>query len=52
MSFKLKEQFYFHLEELVKFNSVTASYSKNKPFGEQIDLCLDKVLEIAQDISF
>ncbi|BCR19518.1 hypothetical protein BmHoA_00585 [Borrelia miyamotoi] len=52
MSFKLKEQFYFHLGELVKFNSVAASYSKNKPFGEQIDLCLDKVLEIAQDIGF
>ncbi|AJA58707.1 Sapep family Mn(2+)-dependent dipeptidase [Borrelia miyamotoi] len=52
MIFKLKEQFYFHLGELVKFNSVVDSYSKNKPFGEQIDLCLDKVLEIAQDIGF
>ena len=52
MSFKLKEQFYFHLEELIKFNSVLFFSLQNKPFGEQIDLCLDKVLEIAQDIGF
>lgn len=52
MGFKLKEQFYFHLGELIKFNSVNASALKGKPFGEQIDLCLDKVLEIAKDIGF
>ncbi|UPA10720.1 Sapep family Mn(2+)-dependent dipeptidase [Borrelia parkeri] len=52
MDFKLEKQFYFHLGELVKFNSVNASALKNRPFGEQIDLCLDKVLEIAKDIGF
>ncbi|AHH08546.1 Sapep family Mn(2+)-dependent dipeptidase [Borrelia anserina] len=52
MDFNLEKQFYFHLGELVKFNSVNAFASENKPFGEQIDLCLDKVLEIAQGIGF
>ncbi|AHH10754.1 Sapep family Mn(2+)-dependent dipeptidase [Borrelia coriaceae] len=52
MDFKLERQFYCHLGELIKFNSVNASASKNRPFGEQIDLCLDKVLEIAKDIGF
>ena len=52
MNFKLKEQFYFDLGELIKFNSVTGSPLENKPFGEQIDLCLDKVLEIARGIGF
>ncbi|AFI31358.1 Sapep family Mn(2+)-dependent dipeptidase [Borrelia crocidurae] len=52
MSFKLDKQFYFHLGELIKFNSVNAPALKSKPFGEQIDLCLDKVLEVARDIGF
>ncbi|QMU99337.1 Sapep family Mn(2+)-dependent dipeptidase [Borrelia sp. A-FGy1] len=52
MNFKLKEQFYFDLGELIKFNSITSFPLKNKPFGEQIDLCLDKVLAIAQGIGF
>ncbi|WP_024653467.1 Sapep family Mn(2+)-dependent dipeptidase [Borrelia persica] len=52
MSFKLDKQFYFHLGELIKFNSVNAPALKGKPFGSQIDLCLDKVLEIAKDIGF
>ncbi|AWG42937.1 Xaa-His dipeptidase [Candidatus Borreliella tachyglossi] len=52
MSFQLKEQFYFDLEKLIKFNSVNAAPLPNKPFGEQIDLCLDKVLEIAKTIGF
>ncbi|AYE36431.1 Xaa-His dipeptidase [Borrelia turcica IST7] len=52
MNFKLKEQFYFDLGELIKFNSVTGSPLENKPFGEQIDLCLDKVLEMARGIGF
>ncbi|WKC58122.1 Sapep family Mn(2+)-dependent dipeptidase [Borrelia sp. P9F1] len=52
MDLKLKERFYFDLGELVGFSSATGSPLKDKPFGEQIDLCLDKVLEVAWGIGF
>ncbi|UER67734.1 Sapep family Mn(2+)-dependent dipeptidase [Borrelia sp. BU AG58] len=52
MDLKLKEQFYSDLGELIRFNSVAVSPLRDKPFGEQIDLCLDKVLKVAGDIGF